>query len=122
MLGAYDYHILYRQGSANANADALSRLPFSSDIREVPQPAEVVHLMQHLASTPLTSAQIKMWTDQDSILSKVRQFVLDGWPEREADCGNQDLSLYFRRRLELGVEVGCVVRGCRVVVPRKGRA
>ena len=83
MLGTYDYHILYRQGSANTNADALSRLPLSSDIREVPQTAEVVHLMEHLASTPLTSAQINMWTDQDSILSKVRQFVLDGWPERE---------------------------------------
>ena len=62
MLGAYDYHIL----DANANAGALSRLSLRS------QPAEVVHLMENLASTPLTIAQIKMWTDQDPILLKVR--------------------------------------------------
>ena len=27
LLAAYDYRIRYRQGKANANADALSRLP-----------------------------------------------------------------------------------------------
>jgi hypothetical protein len=34
-LGAYDYVIQYKQGSTNANADALSRLPLQSAEREI---------------------------------------------------------------------------------------
>ena len=121
MLGAYQYTIRYRRGSANANADALSRLPLPTKVREVPQPPEVVHLMEHLSSTPLTSTVIKRWTDRDPTLSKVRRWVLEGWPERETDVGSSELVPYHRRRWELGVEGGCVLWGCRVVIPGKGR-
>ena len=76
MLGAYDYRIRYRQGKSNCNADALlSGLPLPAADQEVPQPAEVVHLMEHLSTTPLSSAQIRLWTDSDHTLSKVRQWV-----------------------------------------------
>ena len=52
-LGAYDYHIRFRQGKANANADALSRLPLQLPEQPTPRPAEVVHLMEHLATTTI---------------------------------------------------------------------
>ena len=120
MLGAYDYRIRYRQGKSNCNADALSRLPLPTADQEVPQPAEVVHLMEHLSTTPLSSAQIRLWTDSDRTLSKVRQWVQEGWPETDSDTSD-DLKPYARRKLELSVEGGCVLWGCRVVVPRKGR-
>jgi len=84
-LGAYDYCIRYRQGKANANADALSRLPLPSTAQDVPTPAEVVHLMEYLTTTPLSSAQIKTWTDMDPVLSKVRHWVLEGWREDRID-------------------------------------
>ena len=46
----------------------------------------------------------------------------EGWPEQNpASDADQELSSYFRRRWELGVEGGCVLWGCRVVVPVKGR-
>ena len=122
-LGAYDYSIRYKQGTANANADALSRLPLPTADHVTPQPAEVVHLMEHLETTPLSSTQIKSWTDTDPILSRVRCWVQEGWPEREtgSSVSETELAPYFRRRWELGVEGGCVVWGCRVVVPGKGR-
>jgi len=48
--------------------------------------------------------------------------VLEGWPEDRIDSEtNGELTSYFRKRLELGVEGGCVMRGCRVVIPKKGR-
>ena len=60
--------------------------------------------MEHLDSTPLSSTQIKSWTDTDLILSKVRKWVQKGWPDRQDDTEtNEDLSPYSRRRLELGV-------------------
>ena len=86
MLGAYDYRIRYRQGKASANADALSRLPLpvAGGVCEAPQPAEVVHLMEYLSTTPLCSSQIKVWTNSDPTLSKVTQRVQEGWPETES--------------------------------------
>ena len=83
-LGAYDYSTQYKQGVANANADALSRLPLRSPEWETPQPAEVVHLMEHLSTTPLSSTHIKTLTDRDPILSRVRRLVQEGWSDQEA--------------------------------------
>ena len=120
-LGAYDYVIRYKQGSTNANADALSRLPLQSAERETPQPAEVVHLMEHLSTTPLSSSHIKTLTDADPSLSRVRRLVQEGWPDNVAAPGDdREFSSYAKRRLEF-VEVGCVLWGCRVVVPGKAR-
>ena len=122
-LGAYDYTIRYKPGTSNANADALSRLPLQSPDAETPQPAEVVHLMEHLAATPLSSTLIKSLTDVDPILSRVRKLVLEGWPDDELGPENSgEFSSYSRRRQELSVEGGCVLWGCRVVVPTKARA
>ena len=121
-LGAYDYSIKYRQGKANVNADALSRLPLPSAVQGVPKPAEVVHLVEHLATTPVSSTQIKSWTDTDPTLSKVRNWVQGGWPEQDADVESDEKLLpYIRRWLELSMEGGCVLWGCRVVIPVKGR-
>ena len=119
LLSAYSYHIQYRQGKANANADALSRLPLPSSNVSTPRLVELIHLMEHLSTTPLSIAQINTWTDNDAILARVRQLVLEGWPEE--GISGEEFSPYFRMRLELGVEEGCVVWGCRVVVPGGGR-
>ena len=104
-LGAHDYSIRYKKGVANANADALSRLPLQLPDQQTPQPAEVVHLMEHLSTTPLSSSRIKSLTDGDPTLSRVRCLVLDGWSGQEAEPGNDsEFAAYARRRLELSVE------------------
>lgn len=118
-LGAYDYIIQHREGKDHANADALSRLPLPTESPEPPKPAEVVHLMEHLDSSPLTSAQIRSWTDTDPILSKVRRLVLTGWPSQDTEA-DPELLPYFRRRYELSTEGGCVLWGSRVIVPSQG--
>ena len=78
--------------------------------------------MEHLSTTPLSSAKMKEWTDSDRILSQVRKWVQEGCPDQEHESkSREELLPYSRKRLELGVEEGCVVRGCRVVVPSVGR-
>ena len=41
-LSNYQYHLRYKQGAQNTNADGLSRLPVPTPVKEVPVPAEVV--------------------------------------------------------------------------------
>ena len=118
-LSAYSYTISYKAGRENTNADALSRLPLSTTRQEPPKPPEVVHLMEYLDTTPVTSKQIGDWTDHDPVLSKVRGWTLSGWPQEKPV--DPELIPYWRRRYELSVERRCVLWGSRVIVPSKGR-
>ena len=116
-LSAYNYSIAYKPGSNHSNADLLSRLPLSESVSNVPLPGETVLLMQTLQGSPVTAAQIKAWTDKDPILSRVRNLVLKGWQEMNQDS----LRPSEQRKNELSIEDGCVLWGCRVVVPSVGR-
>ena len=118
-LGAYSYSITFRKGSENSNADALSRLPIPTVCMEPPKPADVVHLMEYLDSSPTTSSQIRVWTDRDPTLSKVKTWILTGWPDTPPD--DEELRPYYNRKSELSTEEGCILWGARVVVPVKGR-
>ena len=53
-LGAYNYSIEYKPGQDHANADTLSRLPLPESVLNVPQPAELIFLMDTLDNTPGT--------------------------------------------------------------------
>ena len=118
-LSAYEYTIVYRPGRDQAHADALSRLPLPEWPTIVPVPGDLLLLSEHLNNvSPVTPRQIRTWTDKDPVLSRVRRFVLHGWPDREA---SEDMQPYWRRKDELSVMDGCVVWGSRVVIPPPGR-
>ena len=70
ILGAYSYIIQFRKGGDNGNADALSRLPLLTTQNELPKPADIVHLMEYLDSSPITSSQVWVLTDQDPSLTQ----------------------------------------------------
>ncbi len=116
LLSAYRYEIEFRPTKAHANADGLSRLPlnvvscegFSSDVEDFN--------LSQLGSLPVTASQLRTATASDAELSRVLQFVREGWPQ-EVDARFQQY-----RRAELTVEAGCLLRGIRAVVPAKLRA
>ena len=100
------------------HADALSRLPLDhGEGDEVPQPAEVVFLLQKLDYSPVTSEHIKTMTRRDPVLSKVSEYVTTGWP---TDCANSNLSVYFHKQNEISIENGCLLWGTRVIIPTSG--
>ena len=112
-LSAYNYSIAYKPGANHSNADLLRRHPLSESVSNVPLPGETVLLMETLQGSPVTAAQLKAWTDKDPILSRVRNLVLKGWQEISHDS----LHPYEQRKNELSIEDGCVLWGCRVVIP-----
>ncbi len=75
-------------------------------------------LINHLSTTATSAANIKMWTDRDPVLSKVRRYTLSGWPGSHL---GDDFKPYKHRSSELSVEAGCVLWGSRVVIPPQGR-
>ncbi len=76
-LSAYRYTIRYKAGAQLSNADALSRLPRPQTITSDRLPGELVNLIKHLT---IDSANIKHWTGKDPILSRMRQYLRQGWP------------------------------------------
>ena len=118
-LSGYDYTISHKSGRDNLDADALSQLPLPNVPSDVPLPGECVLLLQTLKqSATVTAKQIQTWTNTDSVLSKVCQFVLHGWPARVEE---EELKPFFRRRLELSTLHDCLLWGNQVIVPLPGR-
>ena len=117
LLSNYEYTLAFRNTTAHANADALSRLPFSEEPVSVTPEPELVLLMEHLADSPVTASDIQRWTKGDKKLSRVFQFVQQGWPSN----GDPDLEPYSSCWLELSTYEGCLLWGTRVVVPPPGR-
>jgi len=68
-LSAYDYSIVFKPGSENANADVLSRLPLPNNDDSGSLPQDMVLLLQNLKLIPVTPAQIKSWTSRDPMMS-----------------------------------------------------
>ena len=118
LLGAYDYSIQHRPGSLMGNADALSRLPLPEQPAVVPTLGDVDLLMNQLSDAIITAAQIATWTQKDPVLSRVHRMILHGWSKSTLDSAFKPYSLC---KDELSTVDGCVLRGCRVVVPPPGR-
>ena len=70
-LSSYNYSIRYKQGNLIGNADAVSRLPRPVTTDSASEPAELIHLLEHLQHTSVSASAIKQWTARDPILSKV---------------------------------------------------
>lgn len=126
ILSAYNYTIVYRKGSEEAAADAMSRLPlqksFTGDtqFRFLGSFMSIASPVNHLQSEivkgqdlPLTSKDLARATAKDPVLSKVLELTLSGWPHHLADVGLQP---YFQRRQELSVDSKIVTWGNRVVI------
>ena len=69
-----------------------------------------------LDDSPITSGDIRNWTQRDPVLSRVQRYVLTGWPESD-----KTTQQFHRVRQELSIHEGCVMCGARVVVPTPGQ-
>ena len=103
-----------------STADALSRLPLQTTLNDsqVPLPGDLCHLLNHLDQAIVTASQIKVWTDKDPLLSRVRKLVQCGWNITNPTA---DILPFHTRYTELSVLDGCVLLGCRVIIPAAGQ-
>ncbi len=101
-LGAYDYAIQYKPGTAHANADVLSRLPLPDTPTRENTPGEITLSLNMLQSLPVLAKDVRSWTTRDPTLSKVRTMLSSGWK----DCTDPALKAFTQRRDELSLDDG----------------
>ncbi|KAL5267338.1 hypothetical protein ACHWQZ_G004399 [Mnemiopsis leidyi] len=118
-LACYQYKIQYRPTEKHSNADVCSRYPLPAEEEEDTEVADVF-FNTFAEKTIINFATVGKFTPLDVTLSKVKKFVLEGWPQKLRD-DQKDLKPYFERRDELSCEKGCVLWGTRIVVPQKLR-
>ena len=106
-LSSYDYNISYKSGKPHCNANMLSRLPIEAAPANVLIPGDTIMLLETLQSSPVTAKLIKTWTNQDPLLSKVRDKVKRGWTH----TNDPKLRPYQCRYMELSFQADCVLWG-----------
>ncbi|UYV83354.1 K02A2.6-like, partial [Cordylochernes scorpioides] len=115
-LSAYSYSIEYKPGRTNGNVDALSRLPLNESPSEVPNPPEVFFIESENAA--VSSSEVAKLTSKDPILSRIKFWAMNGWPEQRYEEKFKDFS---NRSSEISVHKDCLLWGSRVIIPEKLR-
>ncbi|UYV74594.1 hypothetical protein LAZ67_12000217 [Cordylochernes scorpioides] len=115
-LAAYTYSIEYKPGKVNCNADALSRLPLNECPSVVPNPSEVFFIESEHAA--INSSEVAKLTNKDPILSMVKFWAMNGWPERKVDDKFRD---FVSKSSEISVHKDCLLWGSRVIIPERLR-
>ena len=68
-------------------------------------PLEFMLMVQKLDEAPIIAAQIAAWTQRDSLLSEVLQYLQNGWPV----SANAELKALRMERMELTSHAGCIL-------------
>ena len=111
-LADYNFEVKHRSGARNLTADGLSRLPLPTTalhaniVRWTTEANEINE--QAVSSLPVQAVQVAHSTRTDVVLSRVLQYVRTGWP---ATVEDEQLKVYFSKRLELTVEQDCLLWG-----------
>ena len=90
ILLAYSYQIVHREGRRHQNANGLSRLPVEETSMEwshpslaelEEQPKSRINLLVDIDTRPVEAEEVKRSTKRDPLLTRVKHYMLDGWPE-----------------------------------------
>jgi len=133
LLSQYDYSIEYRQTKDHGNADALSRLPASSDkVFDGEEDEEDIETVCSIKAIKTLDQQLHSGTNslakesaKDPAISLAIRFSREGWPAtRPKDLPAEDLlSLQGLQKVASALSSihSCLLYGNRVVIPKSLR-
>ena len=107
----FDYEIVFKKSTENANADALSRNPVDAAERI---DSEIAYIQKdYLSCLPIDWKQIRNWGTNDRLLSHAIFYTRTGWPDV---CPSEELRPLWIRRFELTIQDDCLLFGAHVVI------
>ena len=121
-LQPFKFTVEYQPGTQNAS-DILSRSPNKEDTSEtdcLSNEAEqyISYVAENSVPKAMTLEEIENESSKDELFQKIRQYIHeDKWPVRD-----KTLTPYFKVRHELSVQGNLILRGSKLVIPRKLQA
>lgn len=109
----YDFTVKYSPGNTLYIADTLSRASQSGESEQGNDEFEV-HLLVPISKENVE--EFKKETESDVLLSKLKEVVLAGWPEKISEV-EPDLQIYWNFREELCICDGLLLKGYRLITP-----
>ena len=116
-LSQFQYKVEYIKGSENVNGDFLSRFPLQ-ETSHVDEPYEMIFVVKAIDNLPITCDNIKTHTDNDKKLSKIKYYIMNGFPS----VLDQELCQFKNIIDELSIIKGCLMYKNRVFIPESIRA
>ena len=121
----YEIELSYTPGKFMFVADALSR---AYDKESLPEnsstEADISALVDMVVQTvPMSDQKLTLIceeTQKDATMCKLREVILNGWPDEKAQCP-YEIREYWNSRDELSVVGEMIMKGDRIVVPAKLR-
>ena len=115
-LSQFDFKVEYIKGSDNLNGDFLSRLPLK-ETSNLEEPYEIIFNVEALNKYPITCHDIKIHTDKDEVLSKIKNYIQNGFPD-DLDI---DLKPFKNIIHDLSVVHGCLMYHDKIYIPESIR-
>ena len=111
-LQRYDYTITYRPGKEMILPDSLSRMSSAADNSKIDLDMQICHIQ---FSTPRLR-ELRSATREDPILSKLLEYVLNGFPDARRNMHSETRN-YWSFRDELSIDDGILLKGTRIIIP-----
>ena len=121
-LQPYKFTVEYQPGTQNAS-DCLSRSPnqdntCTNDTLSSDAELYINYCAENSVPKAMTLEEIENESSKDELFQKIRQYIeTDNWTERD-----KTLTPYFKVRSELSVQGNLILRGSKLVIPRKLQA
>ena len=121
-LSKYDIDIQYVRGRDIPVADTLSRKFLSDTYPELTEGLDD-HVHAVMSNLPISDRKMDMLrtaTATDVQMQKLKQTVLDGWPDTRSDCHKLLLD-FWNYRDEITFIDGILLKGTKVIIPKECR-
>ena len=120
-LQKYEIEVVYRPGKEMIIPDTLSRAHLNEAAEEIPEDEikSQIHMMYTKCLALNDMETIKDETNKDETSIEIKNYTLNGWPERKQV--SKEANRYYAYRGDLSVINDIVLKGERVVIPRSIR-
>ncbi|CAB4025806.1 retrotransposon-like family member retr-1 [Paramuricea clavata] len=120
-LQKYDFKLSYVPGKWMHTPDALSRAPLKLASKSDHHiEAHVDGIIAVLQVTDEKLKEIKEETQKDKTMISLQNTIMQGWPNERSNTSNE-LHAYWNIRDELSVHQGLILKGSKIVIPKKMR-
>ena len=109
-LSSYEYKLLFQMPMLSVICQSKTHLVVTHHYH-----LEVILLLVHFNSSPVTVSQVCTLTRRDPVLSHVFRYIMEGWPT----LIHEDLLPFTSKITELTALNGCILWGNGIVIPKE---